>query len=137
MHTKTVAEDEVRKGIERGLDAVILIRPMSSAAMIVITGPRLIQLAAKGELPRIPPEAAHFATVAKLRELTLRLLPRGTKAKTICLPAPMPLVQEVVATAGQLAGPEGRDPHCFGNRFLRMGAAVLNLVFALHRQRNR
>ena len=54
-HTKTIAEEEVRQGIARGLDAVLL-NPAN------IVGPydmnnwsRLIRLAAAGKLPRVPP----------------------------------------------------------------------------------
>ena len=48
MHTKTVAEDEVRKGIERGLDAVILNPTHVIGRYDHHNWSRLIQLAAKG-----------------------------------------------------------------------------------------
>jgi nucleoside-diphosphate-sugar epimerase len=60
MHTKALAEEEVRHGIARGLDAVVL-NPAN------IIGPfdrynwaRLIRLAAQGRLPSIPPGRGSF-----------------------------------------------------------------------------
>ena len=70
MHTKTVAEEEVRLGIARGLDAVLL-NPAN------IVGPydannwsRLIRLAAAGKLPRVPPGRASFCHVVEVARRT-------------------------------------------------------------------
>ena len=70
FRTKALAEEEVRLGIARGLDAVLL-NPAN------IVGPydgnnwsRLIRLAAEGKLPRVPPGRASFCHVAEVARRT-------------------------------------------------------------------
>jgi nucleoside-diphosphate-sugar epimerase len=68
QHTKALAEVEVRAGVARGLDAVILnpgniIGAFDSRS----SWSRLIVLAATGKLPAVPPGVARFATAPPSR----------------------------------------------------------------------
>ncbi|MGH9675774.1 MAG: NAD-dependent epimerase/dehydratase family protein, partial [Candidatus Acidiferrum sp.] len=77
MHTKALAEEEVRLGIERGLDATFL-NPAN------IVGPydrnnwsRLIRLAADNKLPSIPPGGGTFCHVKEVARAHISAVEKG------------------------------------------------------------
>jgi nucleoside-diphosphate-sugar epimerase len=127
MHTKTVAEDEVRKGIERGLDAVILNPTHVIGRYDRHNWSRLIQLAAKGELPRIPPGSGSFCHGGEAARAHIAAVTKGHKGENYLLAGTDATFQEVVATAGQLLG-RRVETRTVSAPILRMSAAVLNLV---------
>src|SRR5207244_2429844 len=85
MHTKALAEEEVRAGIGRGLDAVFL-NPAN------IIGPydrhnwaRLILLAAAGKLPTIPPGRGSFCHATEVARAHLAAAERGRTGENYIL----------------------------------------------------
>src|SRR5258708_18391697 len=110
MHTKTVAEDEVRKGIERGLDAVILNPTHVIGRYDRHNWSRLIQLAAKGELPRIPPGSGSFCHGGEAARAHIPPVTKGHKGENYLLARTHATFQEVGATGGQLLGRSGAPP---------------------------
>lgn len=102
MHTKTLAEEEVRLGIARGLDAVLL-NPAN------IVGPydannwaRLIQLAAAGKLPRVPPGRASFCHVAEVARAHIAAAERGRSGENYILGGTDATYVEAVTIIGEL-----------------------------------
>ena len=85
LHSKALAEEEVRQAISEGLDAVIL-NPAN------IVGPydlnnwsRLFRLVAEGKLPGVPPGRAPFCHVAEVARAHLAAWERGRTGENYIL----------------------------------------------------
>lgn len=102
MHTKALAEEEVRNGIARGLDAVIL-NPAN------IVGPydqhnwsRLIRLVADGQLRRVPPGRSTFCHVAEVARAHVAAVDKGRTGENYILGGADATYFEAVRTIGDL-----------------------------------
>jgi nucleoside-diphosphate-sugar epimerase len=104
MHTKTVAEEEVRQGIAQGLEAVLL-NPAN------IVGPydqhnwaRLIRLAVERRLPRVPPGRASFCHAGEVARAHIAAVDRGRSGENYILGGADASYLEVVRLIGELVG---------------------------------
>ena len=127
IHTKTVAEDEVRKGIERGLDAVILNPTHVIGRYDRHNWSRLILLAAKGRLPRIPPGSGSFCHGGEVARAHIAAVAKGQKGENYLLAGANATFAEVVATAGHLLG-RRFEARTVPAPIVRVSATLLNLV---------
>ncbi len=104
LHSKALAEEEVRKAIAEGLDAVIL-NPAN------IVGPhdlsnwsRLFRLVAEGKLPGVPPGRAPFCHVADVTKAHLTAFERGRTGENYILAGTEASYVEAFAVVGKLLG---------------------------------
>jgi nucleoside-diphosphate-sugar epimerase len=104
MHTKTLAEEIVREGIGRGLDAVFL-NPAN------IVGPydrqnwsRLVLLAARGKLPSIPPGRGSFCHATAVAEAHIAAASRGRTGENYILAGADASFAEFIAVVGEVVG---------------------------------
>jgi nucleoside-diphosphate-sugar epimerase len=102
QHTKVLAEDAVRAGVARGLDAVIL-NPAN------IIGPydrhnwsRLIRLAAEGRLRYVPPGGGSFCHVTEVALAHLAAVSRGRTGENYILAGADASYAELVQTLGEV-----------------------------------
>jgi nucleoside-diphosphate-sugar epimerase len=127
MKTKVQAEDEVREGIGRGLDAVFL-NPAN------IVGPydsnnwsKLIRLTFEDKLPRLPPGRATFCHSAAVAKAHVAAVTRGRTGENYILGGADARYADVVRLIGEIVG----RPVRFGTvpPFLfRAAGRVLGLV---------
>jgi nucleoside-diphosphate-sugar epimerase len=111
FRTKALAEAEVHRGIERGLDAVIL-NPAN------IVGPydranwsRLFRLVAEGKLPGIPPGRGSFCHVAAVARAHVAAVDRGRSGENYLLGGTDASYLDVLRIVGELIGrPVGTRP---------------------------
>ena len=127
VHTKTLAEDEVRKGIERELDAVILNPAHVIGRYDRHNWSRLILLAAKGGLPRIPPGSGSFCHGREVARAHIAAVAKGQKGENYLLAGADATFAEVVATAAQLLG-RSFEARTVPAPILRITATLLNVV---------
>jgi dihydroflavonol-4-reductase len=127
MHTKTVAEDDVRAGIERGLDAVILNPTHIIGRYDRHNWSRLILLAAEGRLPRLPPGSGSFCHAREVARAHIAAVTRGHKGDNYLLGGADATFQEVVATAAEVLDRKF-ELRTIPAPILRIGAAILNLI---------
>jgi dihydroflavonol-4-reductase len=106
QRSKFLSEEEVRKGIAQGLDAVI-INPAS------IFGPydtsswaRLIRLIYTGKLPRIPPGGLSFCHSREVAKAHIAAAERGRKAENYLLGGFDASFLQLVQTIGEMLGRE-------------------------------
>src|SRR5262249_17475935 len=104
LHTKALAEDEVRRGIAAGLDAVIL-----NPAHVI--GPydrhnwaRVIQLAAIGALPRVPPGRGSFCHVGEVVRAHATAAERGRTGENYILAGADASYRDAVDVIADLVG---------------------------------
>ncbi len=104
LRTKYLAEEEVRKGLAQGLDAVIL-NPAN------IIGPydrhglaRLIKLVHARKLPGVPPCEASFCHVREVAKAHLAAAEKGRRGENYLLGGADAAYLEVVRTVGEIAG---------------------------------
>ena len=104
MHTKTIAEEEVRQGIAGGLEAVLL-NPAN------IVGPydqhnwaRLIRLAVERRLPKVPPGRASFCHVVEVARAHIAAVERGRSGENYILGGADASYLDVVRTIGEIVG---------------------------------
>jgi len=103
QHTKALAEDEVRRGIDRGLDAVIL-NPAN------IVGPydvhsswsRLIRLAVEGRLPAVPPGRCSFCHSVEVARAHVAAAERGRTGENYILGGADASYLDVVRTLSEI-----------------------------------
>jgi nucleoside-diphosphate-sugar epimerase len=130
MHTKAVAEEIVREGIARGLDAVML-NPAN------IIGPydkhnwaRLILLAVAGKLPRIPPGRGTFCHAVEVAKAHIAAAERGRTGENYILGGADASFADLVRTIGEVVG--RRVPtRTMRPRFMRSAGRVLGWVSAV------
>jgi|EndMetStandDraft_8_1072994.scaffolds.fasta_scaffold04663_3 dihydroflavonol-4-reductase len=86
QHTKALAEDEVRRGIDRGLDAVIL-NPANIVGPYDVhsTWSRFIRLAAEGKMPAVPPGRCCFCHATEVARAHVAAAERGRTGENYIL----------------------------------------------------
>jgi len=109
LHTKALAEQEVRKAVATGLDAVILnpaniVGPYDSA-----NWSRLFRLVAERKLPGIPPGRAPFCHVRDVAQAHLAAWERGRTGENYILGGVEATYVEAFAVVGSLLGHEVPD----------------------------
>lgn len=104
QRSKFLAEEEVRAGIARGLDAVIL-NPAG------ILGPydthnyaRLVLLVASGKLPGVPPGSLSFCHVREVAKAHIAAAERGRKGENYLLGGTDARILELVREIGTATG---------------------------------
>jgi nucleoside-diphosphate-sugar epimerase len=127
QHTKVLAEDAVRAGITRGLDAVFL-NPAN------IVGPydlhnwsRLIRLAAEGRLSRVPPGGGSFCHVAEVARAHLAAVSRGRTGENYILAGADASYAELVGTLGEIMQ-RPLSTRVVPKRFFKGLGRILNVV---------
>ena len=133
MHTKTLAEEEVREGITRGLKAVFL-NPGN------IIGPydrhnwaRLILLAAQEKLPSIPPGRGSFCHSTEVARAHITAAARGRCGENYILAGADASYAEVIRTIGDIVG-QRVPARILRPRLLRTAGRVLGWVSLLTRK---
>jgi nucleoside-diphosphate-sugar epimerase len=104
MHTKALAEEEVRRGIAEGLDAVILNPANVVGAYDRHNWARLIRLAAHGTLPRVPAGCASFCHVTEVARAHVTAVARGRTGDNYILAGTDATYQDTVRLIAELVG---------------------------------
>jgi nucleoside-diphosphate-sugar epimerase len=101
QHTKALAEEAVRAGVERGLDAVIL-NPANMIGAFDARSPwsRLIVLAATGRLPAVPPGGGSFCHGAAVARAHVAAVVNGRTGENYILGGADATYRDVVRTLG-------------------------------------
>ncbi len=102
MRTKTLAEDQVRQGIARGLDAVFLNPANIIGPYDLHNWSRLILLAAAGKLPRVPPGRATFCHAAEVARAHITAVERGRTGENYILGGADASYAEAIQIIGEL-----------------------------------
>lgn len=104
QRTKYLAEKEVHKGLDRGLDAVIL-NPCNIIGAHDTTGwARIIRLIDEGKLPGAPPGAASFCDVGEVARAHIAAVDRGRRGENYLLGGVDTSYLEMIAVIGRLLG---------------------------------
>ncbi len=127
MHTKALAEEEVRKGIAEGLEAVFL-NPAN------IIGPydqhnwaKLIRLAVERRLPRVPPGRASFCHAVEVARSHIAAVDRGRSGENYILGGADASYLDVVRIIGELVG-QPVNTRVASPVLMRLGGRVLGWV---------
>jgi dihydroflavonol-4-reductase len=104
QRSKTAAEDEVAKGIERGLDAVFLNPANVIGPHDWSTWSRFIRLAANRQLFRIPPGRACYADVGAVVRAHVAAVEKGRTGHNYLLGGPDASYAEIVRIVCELLG---------------------------------
>lgn len=104
MHTKTLAEDEVRAGIGRGLDAVLLNPANVVGRFDRHNWARLVRLAAEGRLPLIPPGRASFCHAAEVARTHVAAADHGRTGENYILGGADAGYADLVRLIGEVVG---------------------------------
>jgi nucleoside-diphosphate-sugar epimerase len=127
VRTKALAEEEVRRGIAAGLNAVIL-----NPAHVI--GPydrhnwaRLIRLAATGALPRVPPGRGSFCHVGEVVRAHVSAAERGRPGESYILAGADASYREAVDIIADLVG-GNLERRVMSPRLLRLGGSILELL---------
>ncbi|MHA1536284.1 MAG: SDR family oxidoreductase [Alphaproteobacteria bacterium] len=102
QRTKYLAEEEVRAGIERGLDAVFL-NPCNIIGAYDTTGwARIIRLIDEGKLPGAPPGAASFCDVGEVARAHIIAVDKGRTGENYLLGGTDASYLEMIGAIGRL-----------------------------------
>jgi dihydroflavonol-4-reductase len=131
QHSKALAEDVVRDGVRRGLDAVIL-NPAN------IVGPydvrsswsRLIRLAVENRLPAVPPGGCSFCHVVEVARAHVAAVAHGRTGENYILGGADASYREVIRALSDIIGRELRARTVPGP-VLRMTGRVLGMLSRL------
>jgi len=104
LRTKALAEREVRAGIERGLDAVIVNPANVVGPYDVRNWSTILWLAARGKLPGAPPGCGSFCHVETVAEAHVAAAERGRTGSNYLLGGADATYLEMVGIAGELTG---------------------------------
>ena len=104
LHSKALAEEEVRKVIARGLDAVILNPANIVGPYDLSNWSRLFRLVSEGKLPGVPPGRAPFCHVAEVARAHLTAFERGRTGENYILGGTEASYVEAFAVVGKLLG---------------------------------
>lgn len=133
MHTKALAEEEVRAGISRGLDAVFLNPANIIGAYDRHNWARLIILASAGKLPTIPPGRGSWCHAAEVARAHIAAALRGRTGENYILAGADASFADVFRTIGEIVG--RKVPSRVARaRFLRNASRVLRLVSLVTRK---
>ena len=102
LHTKALAEEEVRTAIATGLDAVILNPANIVGPYDLANWSRLFRLVADNKLPGIPPGRAPFCHVSEVAKAHLAAFKRGRTGENYILGGTDATYLEAFAIVGQL-----------------------------------
>jgi dihydroflavonol-4-reductase len=102
MRSKALAEDEVRRGVDQGLDAVLLNPANIIGPYDLNNWSRLVRMAANGKLLRVPPGRACFCHVAEVVRAHLAAVEQGRRGENYILGGVEASYAEVVQIAGEL-----------------------------------
>ena len=127
MRTKALAEDEVRLGIARGLDAVLLNPANIVGPFDLNNWSRLIRLAAEGRLPRVPPGRANFCHVAEVAQAHIAAVEQGRTGENYILGGEEATYAEAVQIVGGLLK-KSIKVRTLPPRVLRLAGRVLDWV---------
>ncbi len=109
QRSKYLGEAEVRKGVEKGLDAVIL-NPASIVGAYDRTGwARAIRLVAADKLPGVPPGIASFCHVAEVAKAHIAAAERGGTGENYLLGGVDAPFLELIQIAAKIAGKKVPD----------------------------
>lgn len=104
QHSKAMAEDEVLKGVEQGLYAVILNPTNVIGRYDWGTWSRFIRLAANGQLFRIPPGSACYCDVSAVVRAHVAAAEKGRTGQNYLLGGAVASYADVVRIVGNLVG---------------------------------
>jgi len=104
QRTKYLAEEEVRAGIAKGLDAVILNPAAVMGPYDTRNWARMIRLVCEGKLPGVPPGAFSFCHVSEVAKAHVAAAERGRRGENYLLGGADATVAELVRTIGEVAG---------------------------------
>jgi len=104
FRTKALAEREVRAGLERGLDAVILNPVHVMGRHDRGNWSRLVVMTAQGRLPGIPPGSGSFCHGAEVARAHLAAAERGRSGANYLLGGVDATFRELVQTIGEVTG---------------------------------
>lgn len=102
--TKWLAEQEVRAGIGRGLDAVLLNPPHIMGKYDTVNWARLITMAHRGTLPGVPPGSGQFAHATEIAKAHVAAVTKGRRGENYLLPGVDATFLEVVSIVASLSG---------------------------------
>jgi dihydroflavonol-4-reductase len=102
--SKTLAEDEVQKGIDRGLDAVILNPANIIGAYDSRNWSRLFQMVAADRLPGLPPGRGSFCHAAEVARAHIAAVDRGRTGERYLLGGADARYLEVAQSIASLLG---------------------------------
>jgi nucleoside-diphosphate-sugar epimerase len=123
MRTKAQAEEEVQRGIDRGLDAVML-NPANIVGRYDTTGwARLLRLALDGKLFRVPPGSSSFCHAAEAARAHIAAVSRGKTGENYLLGGAEGRYADLINTVGEVAGQRVRA-RVIRAPLLRMAARV-------------
>lgn len=100
QRSKYLSEQEVRKGIARGLDAVIVNPASIFGAYDTSSWARLIRLIYTGKLPGVPPGAFSFCHAREVARAHIAAAERGRKGENYLLGGTEATFLELVQTIG-------------------------------------
>ena len=106
--TKWLAEQEVRAGIARGLDAVLLNPPHIMGKYDTVNWARLITMAHQGTLPGVPPGSGQFAHATEIARAHIAAAAKGRRGENYLLPGADATFLEVVTIVAGLSGSTAR-----------------------------
>jgi dihydroflavonol-4-reductase len=110
QHSKTMAEEEVLKGVAQGLDAVILNPANVIGRYDFGTWSRFIRLAANRQLFRIPPGSACYCDVAAVVRAHLAAAEKGQTGHNYILGGDAASYADVVQIVSELLGQTNKAP---------------------------
>jgi dihydroflavonol-4-reductase len=102
VHTKYLAEEEVRRGVEQGLDAVIINPCHIMGRYDAHNWGRMFKMVARGRLPGIPPLRGSFCHAEAVALAQLVAVDRGRQGENYLLPGVDVSFAEVIAIIADL-----------------------------------
>jgi nucleoside-diphosphate-sugar epimerase len=104
MRTKAQAEEEVLRGIEHGLDAVMLNPANIIGRYDVLGWARLMRLALDAKLARVPPGSSSFCHGPEVARAHIAAVTQGRTGANYLLGGPDAQYVELLTTLGEVAG---------------------------------
>lgn len=106
QRSKFLAEEEVRNGIARGLDAVILNPAAIMGPYDTVNWVRMIRMVIAGKLPGVPPGQMTFCHVDEVARAHIAAVEHGRRGENYLLGGTRAPLAELVRTIGEVAGRE-------------------------------
>jgi len=104
QRSKFLAEEEVRKGIARGLDAVILNPAAIMGPYDTVNWVRMIRMVIAGKLPGVPPGSMSFCHVDEVARAHITAVARGRRGENYLLGGTDAALADLVRVIGEVAG---------------------------------
>lgn len=104
QRSKFLAEEQVRKGIARGLDAVILNPAAIMGPYDAVNWVRMIRLVCEGKLPGVPPGRMSFCHVEEVARAHIAAFECGRRGENYLLGGTDAPLAELVRVIGEVAG---------------------------------